>query len=124
MIKLLLIMLFMHIVDDYYLQGILASMKQKTWWPKQEGYRDLYKNDYKMALMMHSMSWSVMILIPSMVLLNLPSYILLGLFIVNAAIHYYIDDLKANQRKINLIVDQSVHMAQVIATWLIICQWW
>ena len=113
----------MHIVDDYYLQGILASMKQKSWWPKQEGYRDLYKNDYKMALMMHSMSWSVMILIPSMVMLNIPSYLLLGLFIINAAVHYYIDDLKANQRKINLILDQSVHIVQVIATWLIICQW-
>ena len=76
-----------------------------------------------MALVMHSMSWSVMIIIPAMVMLSIPSYILLGLFIINAAIHYYIDDLKANQRKINLILDQSVHMAQGIATWLIICQW-
>ena len=25
----LLVMLFAHIVDDYYLQGVLASMKQK-----------------------------------------------------------------------------------------------
>ena len=48
--------IFCHIVDDYYLQGILASMKQKTWWPKQEGYRDLYKNDYKMALFIHSVA--------------------------------------------------------------------
>ena len=48
MIKLLLLMIFAHIVDDYYLQGILASMKQKSWWTKQEGYKSLYKNDYKM----------------------------------------------------------------------------
>lgn len=31
---LLLTMLFCHIVDDYYLQGWLASAKQKSWWEK------------------------------------------------------------------------------------------
>ena len=34
-IFILLFMIMMHIVDDYYLQGILASMKQKSWWMKQ-----------------------------------------------------------------------------------------
>ena len=33
-IFMLLFMVFLHIVDDYYLQGILASMKQKQWWLK------------------------------------------------------------------------------------------
>lgn len=32
LIKLLLLMIFAHIIDDYYLQGILAHMKQKVWW--------------------------------------------------------------------------------------------
>lgn len=34
MIKLLTLlgMLYLHIVDDYYLQGFLASAKQKEWW--------------------------------------------------------------------------------------------
>jgi hypothetical protein len=27
----LMAMLFLHIVDDYYLQGFLASAKQKSW---------------------------------------------------------------------------------------------
>lgn len=31
---LLLGMLFLHIVDDYYLQGWLASARQKSWWKK------------------------------------------------------------------------------------------
>ena len=34
-------MIFMHILDDYCLQGILASMKQKEWWRKQEQYKEL-----------------------------------------------------------------------------------
>ena len=32
MIKLLLFMILAHIVDDFYLQGNLAKMKQKVWW--------------------------------------------------------------------------------------------
>lgn len=30
----ILAMVFCHIVDDYYLQSCLASMKQKKWWQK------------------------------------------------------------------------------------------
>ena len=36
----------MHIVDDYYLQGILAKMKQKSWWKEVapfESEQVLYK---------------------------------------------------------------------------------
>lgn len=124
MIQLLLLMIFMHIVDDYYLQGILANMKQKRWWETREWYKPLYKNDYKMALLIHSMSWSIMILLPSMIMLKLNLYLLLGTFILNAAIHYYVDDLKANRGKINLVVDQSVHIMQVLVTWVLLVQGW
>lgn len=56
-------MLFCHIVDDYYLQGILASMKQKKWW--QENAPDkLYEYDYLIALLMHGFSWAFMIMLP------------------------------------------------------------
>jgi hypothetical protein len=124
MIKLLLLMILAHIVDDYYLQGILASMKQKSWWTKQEGYKSLYKNDYKMALLMHSMSWSIMLLIPAMILFNPSSYLLLGLFVLNALIHYHVDDAKANKFKINLMADQTIHLLQVLVSWIMICQGW
>ena len=123
MIKLLLIMFLMHIVDDFYLQGILASMKQQSWWENQEGYSSLYRNDYKMSLLIHSMSWSIMILLPSMFILNTHPYAILAIFIINAAIHYYIDDLKANEKKINLVTDQTIHIMQVIATWVLVQQW-
>lgn len=120
MIKLLLLMIFAHIVDDYYLQGILASMKQKRWWETKEWFKPLYKDDYKMALLMHSMSWSIMILLPFMFLHYVSGLMLLGAFIINTAIHYYIDDLKANRGQINLVVDQSIHIIQVILTWMIL----
>ena len=123
MIKLLLLMIFMHIVDDYYLQGILASMKQKSWWEKQEGYKSLYKNDYRMALLMHSMSWSIMILLPAMFILGTNQYALLAIFIINTFVHYHVDDLKANKLQINLVLDQTIHMMQIIATWILVQQW-
>ena len=123
MIKLLLLMVLMHIVDDYYLQGKLALMKQKSWWEKQEGYKSLYKDDYKMALLMHSMSWSIMILLPAIFILNTNQYALLAIFIINTFIHYHIDDLKANKLKINLMFDQTIHIMQVITTWVLVQQW-
>ena len=124
MIKLLLFMIFMHIVDDYYLQGILAQMKQKGWWQTQEWYKPLYKNDYKMALLIHSMSWSIMILMPSIFIIGINQYLALGTFILNTMIHFYVDDLKANIGKINLVLDQSIHFLQIFVTWLLVIQGW
>jgi hypothetical protein len=59
---LLLIMIFLHIVDDYYLQGFLASLKQKRWWEKNAPDK-LYRKDYIMALLEHAFSWTFMIMI-------------------------------------------------------------
>lgn len=115
----LILMVFAHIIDDYYLQGILASMKQKSWW--QEKVSDkFYKYDYIVALIMHSISWSVMICLPILYVFawqpHWAVYLLLG---VNIIIHAIVDDLKANKKKINLIIDQSIHLVQIVLTWLI-----
>lgn len=116
----LLCMFFCHIIDDYKLQqGVLSNLKQKSWW--EENYPDeIYKNDYKIALLMHSMSWSFMILIPLITYSLLTSTNLyLDFFIVNTIIHFIIDDLKANKKKINLIQDQTIHLIQIFVTWFI-----
>lgn len=62
-IFIVLLMIFMHIVDDYYLQGWLASAKQKKWW-EENAPDKLYENDYAWALLMHAFSWSFMIMLP------------------------------------------------------------
>ena len=111
-------MCFCHIVDEYYLQGILASMKQKNWWTKQESYEDKYKDDYIVALIMHAFSWSFMILIPFLLLGLSPVFLVIAL-VLNGIIHAFVDDLKANQKKINLVQDQSIHIGQIFLTWLI-----
>ena len=63
-IFILIAMIFLHIIDDYKLQGILASMKQKKWWKEQNDYKSMYKYDYIIALLTHSFSWSFMIMLP------------------------------------------------------------
>ena len=117
-IKILLFMILFHIIDDFVLQPIsLSNLKQKKWWEKQEGYSDKYKDDYKVALAIHSISWSIMIHIPLVIMFpSLWQLALLISFIVNAVIHYYIDDLKANKLKINLFEDQMVHFWQICTT--------
>lgn len=154
-IFLLLTMLFFHIVDDYYLQGWLAQAKQRKYWFKLCGLTDkdikfleehekdkipiiwdgvenvktfelnLYKNDYKMALVEHAFSWTFMIHLPIMAFI-MQSGISTGkeilfviTFTVNWIIHTFVDDLKANKLKINLVQDQTIHFIQIILTWVL-----
>ena len=118
-IFILLIMLFCHIIDDFYLQGILASMKQKMWWRKQEQYKEKYKYDYIVALIIHSFSWVFMIILPIAIYLKFNLGWLYLAYPINLTIHAIVDDLKANKLKINLIVDQSIHILQIIIIWII-----
>ena len=120
---LLLSMLFFHIVDDYYLQGWLASAKQKSWWEKNNP-NPLYKNDYIVALYEHAFSWTFMIHLPliAMIIITgkcvlLPLFIFL--FMTNWGIHIITDDAKANKMRINLIQDQLIHVSQIMLTWII-----
>lgn len=120
-------MVFMHICDDYYLQGILAKMKQKVWWasncPDPEDAPGMYANDYKIALAMHSFSWAFMIMIPIAAYLLIMGAGISGAYffmlLMNAAIHYAVDDMKANWRTINLHTDQTAHLLQIACTWMI-----
>lgn len=123
-ILLLLAMIFLHIVDDYYLQGWLASAKQKSWW-QQNAPDELYKYDYIMALFMHSFSWAFMIMIiPSVYALTTTANVstvslaIALVFLTNMSIHMAVDNAKANLKKINLVQDQLLHLVQITATWL------
>lgn len=109
-------MIFFHIVDDYYLQGWLASAKQKKWW-EDNAPQTLYKYDYIWALLMHSFSWAFMIMLPIAVTMSFNiSWFFLVYFLLNVFVHALVDDLKANRKKINLWHDQLIHMSQIAVT--------
>lgn len=115
----LFLMIFAHIFDDYYKQGILAYMKQKAWW-KANAPGAMYRFDYIAALIAHSFSWAFMIMLPiALVQYSSIDPLAYGIaLLANMVIHAIVDDLKANKKKINLIVDQSVHLVQIFVTWL------
>ena len=120
----LFIMIFCHLIDDYKLQGILANMKQRKWW-KENADKYLYRNDYKMALIEHAFSWSFTTTLPFLVIAFIQNNSLLAIlliinYIINTAIHAFIDNLKANKFKINLVEDQLAHLLQIICTWIIL----
>ena len=114
------LMIFCHIIDDYYLQGILASMKQRSWW--EENYPEkLYKYDYIMALAVHATSWAFMIMLPIAAYMGFrPTNLFLVMLVINSVTHALVDDLKANRHKINLITDQSIHLVQIVATAMVL----
>ena len=117
-------MVFCHIVDDYYLQGWLASAKQKSWW-KKNSPDELYKYDYIAALFMHSFSWTfMMMIVPTIYILLFGGRYYPVLFIINVFVHMVTDNLKANVKVINLCQDQLIHMIQIIGTYsvLIVCR--
>jgi len=118
----LMLMVFAHVADDYYLQGILANLKQRDWWRKQEGYKALYAYDYLMALAMHSLSWAIMVSLPVVWLAYSwnPPWFFWPLLLAQAAIHGIVDHAKANLRLINLVTDQSIHLFQILTIWAIV----
>lgn len=112
-----LLMIFCHVIADYNLQGWLASAKQKEWWEKNSPGK-LYEKDYIWALLMHSFSWSFMIMLP----VALIHYrfdidgIFVYVFVLNFILHALVDDMKANKKLINLWTDQIMHLVQIIFT--------
>ena len=111
-----LLLVFFHVADDYYLQGKLALLKQKEWWAKNAPEK-LYQHDYLIALVTHGFSWTFMVMLPIAIAYQLsPPRFFYLFFAMNLVIHVLIDHMKANLRKISLTTDQTLHIAQILAT--------
>lgn len=115
----ILLMVFLHVVADYNLQGWLASAKQKSYW-EQSAPDKMYEHDYIMALIMHSISWTFMIMLPIAYIQQFNVGIMfLVVFVGNVILHAIIDHMKANEKIINLWQDQCMHMIQIGMTVLL-----
>ena len=122
--SMLALMFLLHLVADYTLQGCLANLKQKSWWsdqiPKNIDERKrlltwrMYKNDYMAGLACHAMYWSLVVCLP-LLMIGGPAYAISS--VIQGAIHYFVDDMKANKKAINLIEDQIIHAGQIFGVW-------
>ena len=117
--KILLLMILMHIIDDFVFQPqSLSYLKQKSWW-KDNYPQEKYENDFRVALFLHALSWSIMVHLPiifTMIVSNL--WLTVSIF-TNLAIHMWVDNLKANKGKLSLLQDQTIHLLQVLVTWIL-----
>lgn len=113
----LVLMLLGHLVADYTLQGWLADGKQESWWKKVCGGEipDKYKNDYIAALYCHALYWSIFVCAPFYASSNF-----LPAITFNTMVHAIVDDLKANQKRINLVQDQLIHLGQILLTFAVL----
>lgn len=109
-------MILCHLLADYPLQGWLAQAKAKTYWANSPENNQF---DWTAALAGHATMWGIVMMIPIAWACNFE----LGWFWfalpANIIFHYFIDWLKANKQKINLVVDQYMHIWQIITTWWI-----
>jgi len=124
---LLVAMLWCHLDNDFRKQGILASMKQKSWWEQQDAYDDddLGKYDYATALWAHAIWWGIELHIPAIIyiwykdrLTPLGVWVLLTLIVVQIMIHKSVDDAKANLKLIDLTIDQMLHVFQILLSFV------
>jgi len=120
---LLATMFFFHLIDDYKLQGILANFKQKEWW-RENAPDEMYEYDYITALIEHAFSWTFSIHIPVFAYACINQnwrawWVYLSIFVLNWILHALVDNLKANERVINLRQDQTAHFLQILVTWVV-----
>lgn len=115
--KLILLTILAHLVADFTLQGWFCNAKQKVWWLIEcEKFKvdfEDYKHDYKVALFLHSLYWSIIVLLPALFLSKISNETLLFLLVCNTLIHCGIDNEKANKGTMNLFVDQLFHFIQL-----------
>lgn len=111
-------MIFMHVIADFNLQGMLGDLKQLRWW--EMNYPDnMYRNDYRAALYIHSFSWAFLVMLPIAVYMNFEiNPLFCFTFAFNVICHTIIDDMKANFLAINLSADQLMHIIQIAVTFL------
>lgn len=123
-------MVLLHILEDFHLQGILASMKQKSWWLSECTKLGItydsskYRYDHIVSLIVHALENSIFITLPFIVdglittfTTNPNNSFFIGwafIIILNTAIHAYIDSFKCNKMAINLVMDQVLHLIFMI----------
>lgn len=121
-----LLMYLFHIIDDFVLQPVcLSKLKQKQYWEKECSKQNLdishYKYDYIPALILHALSWSIMITLPFLILgYHVIPCMLLTLVILNTIIHALVDHFKANILCVNLCFDQWIHVIQINMTFILL----
>lgn len=113
-------MIFCHIIADFHIQNsFMAKFKQKREW--RIGYGNKYLSDWIPILAVHAFSWSFFTFLPLLYYVytkDITFYTLSGIILLNAIVHFIVDDQKCNRFTINLIIDQVMHILQIVLTFI------
>lgn len=115
LVLLFIVMIFLHIIADFLVQNdFMSKYKQRKNWDEytKEGK---YLHDYKVVLLVHAFSWSFITFFPVLVYTKSVKF-WIGTIIMNTAFHAVIDDSKCNDLSIDLVVDQTLHIGQILVT--------
>lgn len=112
-------MIFLHLLDDYKIQGILADLKCRNWWINNRLTQEKYDKDYIIALIEHGFMNAFLIHIPVYIWYTKNMVLLTIGILLSTIFHAIVDNKKANDRSINLIQDQLLHIVYIIFIWVI-----
>ena len=117
-ILLLVLMVALHTIEDFHVQGIMAQMKQRSWWVNNAP-SPKYRYDHLPVILLHGLEWAVFVSLPLMWASDwsLPDWFC-ALIAAMGLVHSVIDHLKANMLKINLVQGQALHMVQIAIIWI------
>lgn len=114
-------MLFFHIIDDFHLQGWLASAKQKEYWRNLPEYSKKYQYDYIICLIIHGFGWACLMMLPILIYKQFNvDFLFIEILVLNGLVHACIDDMKCNLKYISLLEDQLWHLGQIIITFVLL----
>ena len=112
------IVLLLHFFADFNLQigAGLDKFKQKRWWDEQIKEHkplipEVYDNDYKVALLCHSLYWALLVSLPFAIAGHGGMWLATSAY--QSFCHYGIDNAKANHMTFNLVEDQILHIVQL-----------
>ena len=129
--------MLLHLLADFHFQGVLANMKQKSWWqyqvkkrfgPTEEANRATrvfggkledhyelptwYDYDWFAGLLCHAAMWGIITYLP--MIYTTKAWLWSVLVGVNICLHAIVDHLKCNRiGTLNLNQDQFLHLVQV-----------
>lgn len=115
-------MIFLHIVGEFYLQGMLAKMKKKRWWYRHEP-EDGGRYNHIAALIIHGYSWSFIVHLPFTGLIVLCDMFdcmaVLSLSLLShAVLHALLANDRINHDFLDFADEQACHVAQVFIVWV------
>jgi hypothetical protein len=109
--------LFMHVLDDYGLQGVWHSMKQKTWVGNEDELKHPPVLGAIPALLCHALSWSFMTMLPLAYYYHFNVNIFFVLFFfANTCWHAIIQNNKPYAKGVSFVTEQAFHIVQILVT--------